>query len=501
MINRSFTLAVVLLGAWMIASARAADTRPNIIYIMADDHGRQAISCYGSVVMKTPNIDRIAAGGMRFTQMLATNSMCSPSRATLLTGKYNNLCGVEKLNQHFDGSQETFPKLLQQAGYETAIVGKWHLFTEPTGFDYYCVMPGQGRYNDCPLKETGQPWGNGDAGGVVHPGYLTDVITDVALNWLKNRKSDKPFCLMIHHKAPHSPHDPAPRFANLFKNTVFPDPENLLDDYKGRAPEPVADLLNWSRLILGSKGDIDVRGGDVKKLFNGDRSHDTEVAYQGFMRGYLELVAALDENVGRVLDYVDQSGLAKNTIIVYTSDNGYFLGEHGFYNKMWMYEESLHLPLLVRGPGIAPGSTNSEMVSMLDMAPTLLDLAGVKVPAEIQGVSMKPLLMGQPAQGRDAFYYHYYGAAGAPVKHWIGSHEIMGVRTKMAKLVLYPTWKSGPFWELFDLQNDPHEMLNLYSDPAHLTEVAEMKQRLRDLAVHYKDTAGVALLDQIEAQK
>ena len=236
---------------------------------------------------------------------------------------------------------------------------------------------------------------NGNKGGVVHPGYLTDVITDVSLDWLGKRRSDRPFCLLIHHKAPHSPHDPAPRHRDLFKDTVFPEPSNLLDDYKGRAPEAVADALSWSRLIQNPEPQYQY----FKREFTGDRDHDTRFAYQAYLRNYLRLVTALDENVGRVLDYLDKSGLAKNTIVVYTSDNGYFLGEHGFYNKMWMYEEGFHIPLIVRMPGGKSGAVNQDLVSMLDLAPTVLDLAGVKVPADIQGCSLKPLLTGAPPLG------------------------------------------------------------------------------------------------------
>jgi arylsulfatase A-like enzyme len=464
------------------ACGHAAENRPlNIVFIMADDHGRGAVSCYGSKLIQTPQIDRLAREGVRFDQAMANNSICSPSRASLLTGKYNHLCGVRKLNDHFDGAQQTFPKLLQQAGYQTAIVGKWHLFTQPTGFDFYSVLPGQGRYVDPPLKETGQPWGNGNKDGVEHKGYITDIITDISLDWLKHRDTSKPFCLLIHHKAPHSPHEPAERYKDLFKDTVFPEPSNLVDDYAGRAPEKVADMLVWSRLVQ-----IDYP------------------QYQAYLKGYLRLVAALDENVGRVLDYLDQSGLATNTVVIYTSDNGFFTGEHGFYNKMWMYEESLHVPMLIRLPpgagSVKAGTVNHDLVSILDLAPTILDLAGVKAPADIQGRSMKPLLTGASAAWRDKFYYHYYGVVGMSLTNWIGSHEIMGVRTKTAKLVFYPTWKGGPFWEYFDLVNDPHEMQNLYHTPAQQPAVTALKKDLRSLTEQYRDTEAAKLLDEAKAE-
>jgi arylsulfatase A-like enzyme len=478
------------------AASEAANNRParpNILFIMADDHGKQATSCYGGPFIKTPHIDRLAREGIRFDHAMAGNSICSPSRAMLLTGKYNHLCGVQRLDGHFDGSQQTFPKLLQQAGYQTAIVGKWHLYSEPTGFDYFCVAPGNGgRYYDPLLKEKGQPWVNGNAGGKLHKGYMTDVLTDVALDWLKHRGGEKPFCLMIHHKAPHSPHDPAPRHKELFKDTVFPEPPNLLDDYKGRAPEPVADAIVWSRLVANDYPQYQY----LKQQYTGDRGHDTRLAYQAYMRGYLRLVAAVDENVGRVLDYLDRSGLRENTVVIYTSDNGYFLGEHGFYNKMWMYEEGFHVPLLVRRPGGPQGATCDRMVSILDIAPTLLDLAGAAVPGDIQGESMKPLLDDPAAPGRAAFYYHYYGVNGKPsAKNWIAYHEIIGVRTPSAKLIFYPTWKNGPFWEYFDLTRDAREMSNLIDDRSQRQRVAEMKHRLRDLAERYRDAATVKYLD------
>lgn len=493
-----FAAGIFLFGLTLVNALTAAtSTRPNILFIMADDHGRQAISAYGSKTIQTPNLDRLAGEGMRFTEALATNAICSPSRAVLLTGKYNHLCGVAKLSEHFDGTQQTFPKLLQQAGYQTAIVGKWHLWSEPTGFDYYCVAPANGgRYYDPELKETGHVWGDGNKGGEVHPGYMTDVITDVSLAWLKKRDTSKPFCLMIHHKAPHAPHDPAPRHKDLFKGTVFPEPANLLDEYQGRAPEAIADKLVWSRMVQANPMDINTPDVKVKPLFTGNRTHDTRLAYQAYMRGYLSLVATLDEDVGRVLDYLEQSGLAANTIVIYTSDNGFFEGEHGFFNKMWMYEEALHLPLIIHLPGVKSASTNSNMVSMLDVAPTILDLAGVSVPADMQGVSMKPLLLKQPVQWRDAFYYHYYGAAGATEANWIASHEILGVRTKDRKLVYYPKVQDAPFWEYFDLTKDPTEMHNLYHDAAYQEEIRQATNQLHQLMVQYRDEQALTYLDK-----
>ncbi len=496
-------LAVVLiwlpLGALQAVERRTTLDKPNSVFIMADDHGRQAISCYGGRLIKTPNIDRLARGGTRFTQAFANNSICSPSRAVLLTGKYNHLCGVEKLDGHFNGAQQTFPKLLQRAGYQTAIVGKWHLFTEPTGFDYYCVLPGFGKSFDSPFKEIGQPWGdNGNRGGVVRPGYFTDVITDISLDWLKNKcEPGKPFCLMIHHRAPHSPHDPAPRHREMFKETVFPEPPTLLDDYRGRAPEQVADKLAWSRLLQQCEQQYQ----GVHKAFNGDKAHDTRLMYQSYLRNYLRMVVALDENVGRVLDYLDRTGLATNTVVIYTSDNGFFLGEHGFYNKMWMYEDGFQIPLIIRLPGNHGGRINPEIVSMMDIAPTILDLYGVRVPQDIQGCSMKPLLTGETAPWRESFYYHYYGYCLPRSNNWIASEdgEIFGIRTKTAKLICYPRWSGGPFWELFDLEKDPLEIHNLYADSSHRGLRAALTRQMRALAEQYKDFKTVAVVDALAA--
>ena len=486
-----------LASLMLVTAVAGAADKPNIIFIMADDHGPQAISSYGSSLIQTPNIDRLARDGMRFTRAFANNSICSPSRAVLLTGKYNHLCGVKKLDEHFDRSQQTFPKLLQQAGYQTAIIGKWHLFTEPAGFAYYCVAPGNGgRYIDPLLKETGQPWGDGDTGGVLHRGYMTDVITDVALDWLKRHAGGKPSCLMIHHKAPHSPHVPASRHKDLFQDKRFPEPSTLLDNYAGRAPEPVAGQLAWSRLTQQCEEQYQ----PIRKQFTGDLAHDTQLMFQQYLRNYLRLVVALDESVGRVLDYLDRSGLSSNTIVIYTSDNGYFLGEHGFYNKMWMYEDGFHIPMIVRMPQAHIAATNQHLVSILDVAPTILDLAGVKVPADMQGCSMKPLILGEPVSWRDSLYYHYYGGPRKLEDNWIFSPEgeIIGIRTMTAKLICYPKWKGGPFWEYFDLTQDAQELRNLYHDPSRQNEIGSLEQQLRGLAAQYKDSETVKVLDTLD---
>ena len=315
------------------------------------------------------------------------------------------------------------------------------------------------------------------------------------MKWMDAQK-DKPFCLMLHYTAPHAPHIPAPRHKDLFKDTVFPEPATLLDNYAGRAPEPVADGLSWSRLLQAEGGPYE----SLKKQFTGDRTHDTRLMYQTYVRNYLRMVAGIDENIGRLMDHLEKSGLAANTIVVYTSDNGYFLGEHGFYNKMWMYEEGSHIPLIIRMPGHHAGTTNDQIVSMIDVAPTILDLARIKVPDDIQGCSMKPLILSEPTKWRDSFYYHYYGFRRQPAKNWIASPngEIFGIRTATTKLICYPKWKGGPFWEYFDLVTDPHEMINLVTNPARKTDVADAKKRLTELATRYHDNEVVQILNNLE---
>jgi len=302
--------------------------RPNILFIMSDDHAAQAMSCYGSKINETPNLDRIANEGMRFDNCFCTNSICTPSRATILTGKYSHKNGVLTLSDNFDGSQQTFPKLLQTAGYHTAIIGKWHLKTEPTGFDYYNVLPGQGLYFDPYMKEKGKRWQDGKRGGQVHKGYVTDVITDVTLKFLEDRPKDKPFCLLYHHKAPHDMWEYDKKHAHLYKDVDIPEPDNLFDDYanRGEAIKRCTQKIGMEETVFlhGTQGDqFDNVREEVKGL---SAEQQKRRAYQYFIKACLRCVASIDENVGRVLDYLDQSGLAQDTIVIYTSDQGYFLG-------------------------------------------------------------------------------------------------------------------------------------------------------------------------------
>ncbi|HOW19619.1 MAG TPA: sulfatase, partial [Phycisphaerae bacterium] len=410
--------------------------RPNILFIFSDDHAVQAIGAYGSASAPTPRLDRLAADGMRFNHCLCTNSICGPSRAVVLTGKYSHLNGFTDNKCRFDGSQETFPKLLQKAGYQTAIVGKWHLVSDPTGFDYWEILPGQGEYYNPEFKTA--------AGPVKRPGYVTDIITDRAIDWLRNRRDQgRPFVLMCQHKAPHRPWQPAPRHLHLFENVTIPEPPTLFDDYAGRCsgardqemtiarhmlpafdlkitPEPgddSEDARMWKRQYARldpaqRKAWDDAYGPRTEDFRRTKRSGRdlTRWKYQQYIKDYLRVIAAVDENVGRLLDYLEEAGLADNTVVVYSSDQGFYLGEHGWFDKRWMYEESLSMPLLVRWPGtVKPGSVEDHLVSNLDFAETFLDIAGIPAPAAMQGRSLVPLLKGTaPPDWRKTFYYHYY---------------------------------------------------------------------------------------------
>lgn len=443
----------------------APPTPPNILYIMADDHAAHAISAYGSKVNKTPHIDRIATEGMRFDLCLVTNSICTPSRACILTGKYSHINGVPVFNR-FDGRQPTLAKDLQKAGYHTGMIGKWHLGSEPTGFDHWNIFPGQGAYHDPVLIEMGQK--------KKHKGYATDLVTDFSIDFLEKRPKDKPFFLMCHHKAPHRPWEPDAKHAKLFENVQVPEPETFNDDYATRS-----DAAKEATMRI----DRDLTAGDLKQK-PPDGLSAVELKkwkYQRYMRDYLACVASVDDNVGRLLDYLDKTGLAKNTIVIYTSDQGFFLGDHNWFDKRFMYEESLRMPFLVRWPGVAKaGSVSAGMVLNVDFAPTLLDAAGVQVPADIQGRSFLPLLKGaQPKDWRTSMYYRYYHY---PQHHSVQPHY--GLRTTRYKLIYYNRIDQ---WELFDLQKDPHELKNVYQDPAQADVLKQLKEEMFRLKKELKD--------------
>lgn len=485
------------------AGQNRASSRPNIIFIMTDDHAAQAISSYGSKMNQTPNIDRLAKEGMRFENFFCTNSICTPSRASILTGQYSHKNGVKTLDDAFDNSRETFPKLLQKAGYYTGVIGKWHLKTQPAGFNYYNVLPGQGDYFDPWFSETGMPWWRDlpeeeeQKGFRQYRGYVTDVITDLSLEFLQKRPKDRPFLLLYQHKAPHDMWEYDEKYADLFKDIDIPEPENLFDDYQNRGE---AIRRAWQK--IGMEETIflhPTRGNQFdnvrKEIGHLDPVTQKKRAYQYFIKAYLRCVASVDDNIGRVLDYLDQSGLAENTIVVYTSDQGFFLGEHGLFDKRFMYEESLRMPMIVRYPkAFNAGSVNRDIGLNVDFAPTFLDYAGVAISPDIQGRSLRPLLEGKtPSDWRRSMYYRYWMHR----PHFnIAAHY--GVRTDRYKLIFYyglPLDAAGarpeptpPEWELFDLQKDPHEMNNIYADPAYADVVADLKQELLRLKDELGDT-------------
>jgi arylsulfatase A-like enzyme len=465
-----------------------ADRRPNFVFIMADDHAAHAIGAYGSVINQTPGIDRLAAEGMRFDACFCTNSICSPSRATILTGTYNHVNGVTTLDTHFDARQPAFPGMLRDAGYQTALIGKWHLghggIHDPAGFDRWTVLPDQGAYHDPTFLEP-------DGREVIRRGYATDLITDLALDWIDAIDPHRPFLAMIHHKAPHRSWEPAERHQSLYDDSLIPEPPTLRDDHVGRSSAAVE-----ARMRLG-----DLNEEDLKGLVPPGLSEDEELSwrYQRYIKDYLRCVAALDENVTRVLDHLDDHGLADDTVVVYTSDQGFFLGDHGWYDKRFMYEESLRMPFLVRYPReVAPGTSTDAIVLNVDFAQTFLDLAGVDPTRPMQGRSLRPLLKGErPSGWRSSMYYRYW-------MHMDGSHGVWahrGVRTHRHKLVHYygealgqPGAVDDPKpeeWELFDLLEDPFELHSLHDDPAHAGVLADLRAELDRLSHEVGDVVPV----------
>ncbi len=464
------SLAAVLCAAAAHAQSPAAPNqaaaRPNIVFIMTDDHAAHAISAYGSKVNTTPNLDRLAKEGALFTNVFATNSICTPSRATILTGQYSHLNGVTMFNR-FDSSRMTVAPLMQQAGYYTGMVGKWHLGSDPVGFDRWEIFPGQGDYVDPVLytatserKYTGQ--------------YATDVVTDIALDFIARRPADKPFFLMLHHKAPHRPWTPNAAHGAEFSTKTFAEPATLWDDYQGRT-----DALHENKQRVAT----DLTPQDLKQAPPAGLTGDalTRWNYQRYMQDYLATVQSVDDSVGRVLDAIDKAGLGRNTIVIYTSDQGFFLGDHGLFDKRFMYEESIRMPFLVRWPAmIAAGSRIEAMGLNLDFAPTFLEAAGLPASPEMQGRSLVPVLRGRmPRDWRSSMYYRYYHDPG---HHNTRAHY--GVRTKTHKLIYF--WKKDQ-WELYDLVKDPQEMHNLYGQPAQArltatlkTELARLKRAARD---------------------
>ncbi|GJM33880.1 MAG: sulfatase [Saprospiraceae bacterium] len=478
---------------------------PNIIFIMTDDHAYQAMSAYDDRYLQTPNLDRIAKEGVLFTNSFVSNSICAPSRAVMLTGKHSHLNGQRDNFTRFDSSQATFPKYLQQAGYQTALIGKWHLKSQPTGFDHWEVLIGQGNYYNTDFIENGQRKRS--------EGYVTDVITDKSLSWLETRDKEKPFCLLLHHKATHRIWMPDTALLNQFAGIDFPVPDNFFDDYKDReaAAAHVMGIYRDMDLVYDLKmmdkaGALQTQYRKNYENMYGRMNAQQKAAwdayylpiidqfmaadlqgealalwkYQRYMQDYLKCVQSVDNNVGRVLDYLEEQGLAENTIVVYTSDQGFYLGEHGWFDKRFMYEQSLRTPLAMRFPkGIKIKGSVNQMVQNIDYAPTLLDFAGLDIPEDMQGLSFKKILTGEDQAWRESIYYHYYEF---PNEHGVKKHY--GIRTDRYKLIHF--YEDIDEWELFDLKTDPEEMFNLYGQKAYDTLTTDLKQQLTKLQKVYQ---------------
>ena len=503
----------LLILCLLLAPALAAQ-RPNIIYIMSDDHDANAISAYNKKLLSTPNIDRIANEGILFNHCFVGNSICSPARATLLTGQHSHKNGVKNNTTRFDSSRITMPKILQQAGYQTAIIGKWHLHSYPTGFDYWKILPGQGLYFEPRLINM-----NGDT-ATCH-GYASDVITDETIQWLDSRDKNKPFVLLLHHKAPHRYFFPPLKYIEKFRSKTFPEPATLYVDTAGHGSAwriQTMSILNDMKLCSDLKVDpeylMDIPGlrpdsaeiayyhAIMNRIPRPDRDRIKEIysergkllqklkptgkeflkyKYQWYMQDYLACVASVDENVGRVLKYLDDNGLAKNTMVIYTSDQGMYLGENGWFDKRFMYDKSMRTPLVIRWPGhIQPGSVTDAMAQNIDFAPTILAAAGVEIPAWMQGLNLAPVLTGKKRSlERPYLYYHYY--------EFVKDHTViphLGVRGERYKLIYFYTVNE---WELYDLKTDPAEQHNLVRLPAYQKTFLQLKNELMKLRDLYDD--------------
>ena len=474
----------------------ANNKKPNILFLYSDDHAYQAISAYGGHLAKvapTKNIDRIANEGMIFHKCYVTNSICAPCRAVIQTGKHSHLNGVLTNKGSFNGTQQTFPKLLQKAGYQTAIVGKWHLKSRPTGFDYDEVLPGQGAYYNPQFIKRGNK--------VTHEGYNTDITTDLGLKWLKQeRDKDKPFMLMLQYKAPHRNWQPGPDQLTLFDDVNIPEPKNLFDDYAGRGtPAHTQDMsiektMNAHDLKLTTPRGLtpeqlekwNAAYASKNEKFKNSDLKDKDLLrwkYQRYMKDYLRCIRSVDDNIGRVLKYLDDTGLADNTVVIYSSDQGFYLGEHGWFDKRFMYEESFRTPLVARWPDrIKPGTSSSDLVQNLDFAQTFLDIAGLRSPSDMQGASLKPIMLKgkAPASWRKSLYYHYYEF---PAVHSVHRHE--GVATNRYKLIHFYDIDE---WEFYDLEKDPAEMKSQYENPKYAGDVRELKAELEKLKKRYEVT-------------
>ena len=460
--------------------------QPNIIFMMSDNHAAHTMSCYDSKINETPNLDRIANEGIRFDNAFCTNAICAPSRAAILTGKYNHLNGIKTLGDKFDSEQQTIQKLMKEGGYQTALIGKWHLgnggIHDPSGFDYWNIFPDQGEYHNPVMREMGE------SKPKTHIGYATDLITNMSLDWLDKREEDKPFMLMLHHKAPHRPWIPDKKHMHMYEDIDIPEPDTFNDDYSNRAAAAKEATMRIDR---------DLTPNDLK-MDPPEGLTDVELKswkYQRYMKDYLRVVASVDDNVGRVLDYLDENNLTENTIVVYTSDQGFFLGDHGWYDKRFMYEESLRMPLIIRYPqAIKPGTVTKDFAVNVDFSETFLDYAGLAIPEDMQGMSLRPVLEGNtPLDWQTSMYYRYWEHLST--EHRVGAH--FGVRTHDYKLIYYYGEALGssiavdesrvPEWELFDLNKDPQELNSVYHDSAYVDIVKELKKELYRLKDKVKD--------------
>ena len=518
---------ILLLAAFAPATAiTAQEKRPNILFVFSDDHAPHAIGAYDGwlkSVNPTPVIDRLAAEGMLFANSFCTNSICGPSRAVIQTGKHSHKNGFMNNGNTFDWNQQTFPKLLQKAGYQTAIYGKSHLKGKPQGYDDWAVLPGQGLYyNPDMIFPDGRK---------RIDGYCTDVVTDLAVNWLKNkRQKDKPFMLMVQHKAPHRNWMPALRHLDLYDDIEIPEPPTLFDKWEDNAPaarlqeleidrhmdlnydlfldltpqfnQPPSQLRqdrsawhNMKRMSPEQLAKWRSHYGPKDKAFHEAKLSGKDLVrwkFQRYAKNYLRCVKGVDESVDNLQKTLRQLGLDKNTIVIYSSDQGFYIGDHGWYDKRWMYDESLKMPFIVKWPGVTkPGSRNTDLIQNLDYAETFLEVAGASIPEDMQGASLVPLLKGQtPKDWRKEIYYHYYEY---PSVHMVPRHN--GIRSKRYKLMHFYQFENE--WELYDLKSDPDELKNLYGDPKFAKVRNRMKARLEHLVDHYEDDSDTSVKPEL----
>ncbi|MEI6695297.1 MAG: sulfatase [Bacteroidota bacterium] len=492
-----------LLFQSITALAQQHVQRPNIVFIMSDDHASKAISCYDGSINKTPQIDRIATNGVRFTNCFCTNAVSGPSRAVILTGQLSHINGMINNEVVFDSASLTLPKVLRANGYQTAIIGKWHLKSDPTGFDFWKVLPGQGEYFNPDFIENGKK--------KREKGYVTDLITDYSLQWMDQRDTTRPFFIMIHNKAPHRPWLPKPENATMYDTANIPLPDNFYDDYNNRADAAKTQQMSVAKDLVfpvdlkipdTSSASYSLQENSIRLDAKERKTWDSiyqirnesyfktplkekELAvwkYRRYLNDYLATIKTVDDNVGRVLDYLKANGLSENTIVIYTSDQGFFLGEHGWFDKRFMYDESYRMPLLIQYPAkLKAGKTNDQLVMNLDFAPTLLEWAGIQKPKQMQGLSFTSYI-DQSARLRDATYYHYYEYPG---EHAVKRHY--GIRTEKYKLIHY--YYDIDQWELFDLQKDPHEMKNVYNHEDYKNIQHELLLQLKKMQQEYRDTS------------